>query len=180
MIPPTCARAQVRGPKRALHTHMCARAPGNTLRVGEAVNPLTLAPCLSLHWWQCHARLRSVLRQMRATCRRDGVRTSWSLGTAAPGLDGARCAVGGVTRSLPPGGRRPRGRGQSAAHADVLDARRGCPTWRLTLTLTLNLTLTLTLTSGTTWRRSTTRLSPPRTPRAGTRRAPNPNPNPNP
>ena len=77
----------------AARAHARARAPGNA-RVGEAVNPLTLAPCSSLHWWRCHARLRSVLRQMRATCRRDGVRTSWSLGTAAPGLDGARCAVG--------------------------------------------------------------------------------------
>ena len=38
--------------------------------------------------------LRSVPWQMRAAWRRDGVRTSWSLGTAAPGLDGARCAVG--------------------------------------------------------------------------------------
>ena len=38
--------------------------------------------------------LRSVLWQTRGAWRRDGVRTSWSLGTAAPGLDGARCAVG--------------------------------------------------------------------------------------
>ena len=38
--------------------------------------------------------LRSVLWQMRAARRRDGVRTPWSLGTAAPGLDDARCAVG--------------------------------------------------------------------------------------
>ena len=38
--------------------------------------------------------LRSVLWQMRAAWRRDGVRTS--LGTDAPGLDGARCAVGGA------------------------------------------------------------------------------------
>ena len=40
--------------------------------------------------------LRSVLWQMRAAWRRDGVRTSWSLGTAVPDLDGARCAVGGA------------------------------------------------------------------------------------
>ena len=52
--------------------------------------------------------LRSVLWQTRGAWRRDGVRTSWSLGTAVPGLDGARCAVGGAdprpAACLPAGG----------------------------------------------------------------------------
>ena len=105
MMPPTRARAQARRPKRALHTRMCARARTRKhARVGEAVNPLTLATCSSLHWWRCHALLRSVLWQMRATWRRDGVRTSWSLGTAVPDLDGARCAA--LTRDLDPASRR--------------------------------------------------------------------------
>ena len=44
MVPPTRARAQARGPKRALHARARTRKHA---RVGEAVNPRTLAPCSS-------------------------------------------------------------------------------------------------------------------------------------
>ena len=99
------ARAQARGPKRALHTRMCARAHPETRSGWRGCQPAHGGvPCLRLHWWRCHARLRSVLWQMRAACRRDGVRTSWSLGTAVPDLDGARCAA--LTRDLDPASRR--------------------------------------------------------------------------
>ena len=105
LVPPARARAQARGPKRALHTRMCARAHPETRSGWRGCQPAHGGvPCLRLHWWRCHARLRSVLWQMRAACRRDGVRTSWSLGTAVPDLDGARCAA--LTRNLDPASRR--------------------------------------------------------------------------
>jgi len=105
LVPPARARAQARGPKRALHTRMCARAHPETRSGWRGCQPAHGGvPCLRLHWWRCHARLRSVLWQMRAACRRDGVRTSWSLGTAVPDLDGARCAA--LTRDLDPASRR--------------------------------------------------------------------------
>ena len=50
--------------------------------------------------------LSSVLWQVRAAWRRDRVRTSWSLGAAAPGLDGARAArSAALTRDPDPAGR---------------------------------------------------------------------------
>ena len=106
LVPPARARAQARGPKRALHTRMCARAHPETRSGWRGCQPAHGGvPCLRLHWWRCHARLRSVLWQMRAACRRDGVRTSWSLGTAVPDLDGAlRSADPRPGPCLPAGG----------------------------------------------------------------------------
>ena len=139
LVPPARARAQARpwAQTSAAHAHVRARAPGKHARVGEAVNPLTL------EFPACASTGGDATRGSVLCCGRCAPPAA-ATGCVRPGLWAQPCPTSmaraarrrPATWTLPPGGRRPRGRGQSAAHADVLDARWcGCPGSSLTLGL---------------------------------------------